>query len=390
MKKAFFSLILLAIGLVSFAQSETGSVQEKNSQQKYLTNRFWDNWFISGGVGAQVYFGENDNLGSFSKRITPAFNLSFGKWITPSIGFRIQGNGVRLNGFGGGPANPYYAGIEDGVAKQEWEYLNLHGDILLNLSAALGGYKPDRFYEMIPYVGFGGVTTINEEHNDREFAFNAGLINKFRLSEAFDLNLELQGTLINQRFDGETGESRGEGIGAALIGITYKFKDRGFNKYSAPLPAEPQLISAEDLARLRQQVNAEQARAKQLQDELTAEKNKPQTTVIEKDLVAAQLAVFFPIDKATMTAKEKINLGFVADVIKQYPNEKFVITGHADKATGNPEYNQKLSEKRAQAVVDVLVKEFGVNSSQLEAKGVGDKENSFETPVLNRVVILRQ
>ncbi|MDD4033092.1 MAG: OmpA family protein, partial [Bacteroidales bacterium] len=87
---------------------------------------------------------------------------------------------------------------------------------------------------------------------------------------------------------------------------------------------------------------------------------------------------------------EKINLGFVADVIKQYPNEKFVITGHADKATGNPEYNQKLSEKRAQAVVDVLVKEFGVNSSQLEAKGVGDKENSFETPVLNRVVILRQ
>lgn len=390
MRKALLSLIILAISLVSFAQSETGSDQEKNSKQKYVTNGFWDNWFISAGVGGQVYFGENDDLGSFSKRITPAFNFSVGKWITPSIGFRGQISGFAAKGFTLDEENRYVRGIEDGLYKQEWDYLNIHGDILFNVLNAISGYRTDRFYEVIPYIGFGGITSLNSGSSDQEFSWNGGIINKFRISDAIDLNLELQGTLIRQSFDGEVGGRMGEGIGAALVGITYKFKNREFKKYTAPVPAAPQLISAEDLAKLRQQVAAEQARAKQAQDELNAERNKPKTTIVEKDFVAAPLAVFFAIDKAIITAKEKINLGFVADMIKQYPNEKFMIIGHADKATGNPAYNQKLSEKRAQAVVDMLVKEFGVNSNQLQAKGVGDTENSFATPTLNRVVILRQ
>ena len=390
MRKAFITITILALGITSFAQNEPAAGLEKASKQKYMINGFWDNWFITLDAGAQMYFGESDNLGSFTDRLTPAFSLSAGKWITPVIGLRAQVTGFNLIGYTGTATNKFVSGSESGYFKQEWDYINVNGVALLNLSAALAGYKADRTYEIIPYAGFGGIAALSGPDNIMEPSVQAGLINKFRLSDALDLNLELKGTMIHQDFDGESGGSRLEGIGAAVLGLTYKFKNRGFTPYVPAAPAEPQLISAEELARLRQQVVSEQARARQLQDEIAAEKAKPSGVVVEKDLVAAGLAVFFDFDKSIVSDKEKVNLGFVAEAIKNYPNEKFLITGHADKATGPADYNQKLSERRAQAVVDMLVNEFGVNRNQLEAKGVGDKENSFPTPVLNRVVILKQ
>ena len=61
----------------------------------------------------------------------------------------------------------------------------------------------------------------------------------------------------------------------------------------------------------------------------------------------------------------------------------------ADKATGTPAYNQKLSEKRAQNVADALVKKFGVKASQLQVVGKGGVDNLYEGGVqLSRVVIV--
>ena len=62
--------------------------------------------------------------------------------------------------------------------------------------------------------------------------------------------------------------------------------------------------------------------------------------------------------------------------------------GHTiDEATGSAKWNQKLSEERAQAVYDALVKE-GVNKDQLELIGFGGTANMFGKNFLNRVVIL--
>ena len=68
MKKTFVMLLIIAsTPLLSFAQERTEIVvQEKNTGWSgYVTNRFWDNWFISVGAGAQVYFGQSDSKGKF-------------------------------------------------------------------------------------------------------------------------------------------------------------------------------------------------------------------------------------------------------------------------------------------------------------------------------------
>lgn len=65
--------------------------RKENAAKSYRveTNRFGANWFISGGVGAQMYFGDNDGKADFGKRLAPALDIAVGKWFTPGIGLRV-------------------------------------------------------------------------------------------------------------------------------------------------------------------------------------------------------------------------------------------------------------------------------------------------------------
>ena len=71
--------------------------------------------------------------------------------------------------------------------------------------------------------------------------------------------------------------------------------------------------------------------------------------------------------------------------MKNNPNTKAVITGYASPE-GSASFNQKLSEKRAKAVKDILVKKYNIDSSRIvtEGKGVG---SIFSSPSWNRVSI---
>lgn len=63
----------------------------------------------------------------------------------------------------------------------------------------------------------------------------------------------------------------------------------------------------------------------------------------------------------------------IAKVLKDNPQYKFLIAGHTD-AEGSDEYNLKLSEKRANAVKNFLIKQHGIPAEQLEAKGLGESQ----------------
>lgn len=110
--------------------------------------------------------------------------------------------------------------------------------------------------------------------------------------------------------------------------------------------------------------------------------------VTEKVAVAPEMAVFFKINKWDLTDESKINISLLAKAMKQNPDVKWVINGYADSATGTPEGNQKLSERRAQVVYDALIAE-GVSPDQLVTVANGGKENMFGKNKLNRVSIVQ-
>ncbi|MDE2227848.1 MAG: OmpA family protein [Alphaproteobacteria bacterium] len=81
--------------------------------------------------------------------------------------------------------------------------------------------------------------------------------------------------------------------------------------------------------------------------------------------------VYFDTDKAIVKPESKPTLDEVANLLKIDRSLKLEIAGHTDN-TGDKAHNQKLSEDRAKAVVDALVKQYGIDPKRLQAKGYGD------------------
>lgn len=89
-------------------------------------------------------------------------------------------------------------------------------------------------------------------------------------------------------------------------------------------------------------------------------------------LTLGENAVRFATNKATLTATAQANLDKLVPVFKDYENTNIVIYGYTD-STGAVDYNQKLSEKRANSVRNYLASK-GLNNSRFETKGLGVKD----------------
>jgi OOP family OmpA-OmpF porin len=81
--------------------------------------------------------------------------------------------------------------------------------------------------------------------------------------------------------------------------------------------------------------------------------------------------ILFDVDKTEIKPESTKTLDEVASLLKIDRALKLEISGHTDN-TGDKDHNQKLSEGRAQAVVDTLVKKYGIDAARLQAKGYGD------------------
>ena len=81
--------------------------------------------------------------------------------------------------------------------------------------------------------------------------------------------------------------------------------------------------------------------------------------------------VTFDFDKDVLTPLSQEVLDTVATVLKNYPNQHFLIAGYTD-VRGGFDYNIDLSRRRAKAVYDALV-ERGVAKSQIYWYGFGKK-----------------
>ena len=95
-------------------------------------------------------------------------------------------------------------------------------------------------------------------------------------------------------------------------------------------------------------------------------------SVPEKPMVKVciPLNLNFEIDRAEILPEFDLDIAKVADFMKEHPTSTAVIEGHTDNV-GTEVHNQKLSQRRAESVVNYLVDKFGIERSRLEAKGYG-------------------
>ena len=70
MKKGLLFILLAAVSVCLPAQEK----EKAAKSYRVETNTFGANWFISGGVGAQMYFGDNDSKAGFEKYSSGCYN----------------------------------------------------------------------------------------------------------------------------------------------------------------------------------------------------------------------------------------------------------------------------------------------------------------------------
>ncbi|MBI3608432.1 MAG: OmpA family protein [Nitrospirae bacterium] len=99
------------------------------------------------------------------------------------------------------------------------------------------------------------------------------------------------------------------------------------------------------------------------------EKVADTTRTADGIIVTMKDKILFDVDSAALRPAATASLDKLAAVLTKYPKTTITVAGHTDN-TGRPDYNQKLSERRANAVKFALV-DRGVGANRVTAMGFG-------------------
>ena len=355
-------LMVLALASVSVA----GMAQETTEKYSVATNSFWSNWFIQANVAGTAFYSSQENNLNLSNSPLKGFrnnlgaSVAIGKWFTPGLGLRTKVNGVwgrTVNG--------------DDKKANASKYWQANEQVLFNLSNMLCGYNPDRVWNFIPYAGAG--IGRNMTYNSYAMGLQAGLLNEFRLSRKFALNLDLSFGLHEPDFDGNgianassrSPKSKDRDLNLE-IGLTYNLGKATWNK--VPDVDAINALHQSQLDALNAQLADANAENDRLNNLIKNHKCPEAKTVTVKEVATAPVSIFFNIGKSKIASRK--DLQNVKAMTETNKDAKFVVTGYADSKTGSASYNQKLSQKRAEAVANELVK-MGVSRDNIEivAKG---------------------
>lgn len=370
MKK--FLLALAVVGLSTSAVAQ----QTEIPTHKYsvATNSFWANWYVSAGADFTAAYTSQENCcnkNPFSvDRGTFGFDVAVGKWFTPGIGLRTKFNGI------------WAKQVNTRDDHHSYNYWNIHEDVTFNLSNLLFGYNEKRVWNFIPYVGMGVMR--NMSANEYALTYNFGLLNNFRVSSRVQIFADLSCTAGEGFIDGADfgypaksvfATRRYDKLVGLSVGVTYNLGKHTWEK--TPDVDALMAMNKEQLDALNASLKEQQDENARLRDMLANQ--KPVTKVETKtQVVTTAQSVFFNIGSSKIASrKDLVNVKEVAEYAKAN-GSKILVTGYADSKTGSAEFNKQLSEKRAQAVADELVK-MGVNRDNIitEAKGGVDTISPF-------------
>lgn len=387
MKKTVFAVLLMATGVATPAMLAAAPQEEAKteSSKEIVLNSFKDNWMISLEGGADFSLGRFDSNASFGKRIAPVFGLNVEKWFSPIIGLRLGADYYGIKGaalWGHGVSNEM---LDNTYYKQSYGLIVPGLDVMGDLASLFCGYR-ERVYSPILYVGMSvpvGISGEGDIPNWANMGMRGGLLNRFRLSDAWAINLDLRFDVLETTVSNEGNHGKAF---SALVGVTYKFKDRGWKSPEIPVvaPVVGKYSDAEGDALVAQLRDANRKIAN-LEQQLAECKNRPAEKVVEEP--APVVTVYYNINSSELQSKDRVVLRAVAKAIKANEGKKYVITGYADSETGTAAFNAKLRKARAERVYDALVS-YGVNPDQLEQKTSDAKLDRFGSYILDRAATI--
>lgn len=371
-------------------------------EQDSIVYEFNPHWYIQGAFGYQYTIGESDAATLSS----PNAQLGFGYNFTPVWGLRFNVNAWQSrDGYIPGDLlsdelrAKFYQATNNENLEWKWYYVAPALDVTMDLTNLIGGWKHDRVCNVGLFAGIGANIFFK---NDQAVAANqtlvdvfgpstsgnerlellwgqeggckasvlgqAGVFVDFRITDHFRMGLELQGDMLADKYNSKKAENPDWYLNA-LVTARYNFgatyKEKRVKKPQDCGPCEPSIVE------------------KTVHD--TVYINNVDTIDNSEPL---KVEIFFQISSDYVNPTEYTKVMQVVDFMRAHPESKVSITGYADRGTGNPTINQRISEKRANVVKNELINKYGIAADRIEAKAMGDSEQPHgDDPILNRVSI---
>ncbi len=371
--KTLFAASLLALG------ATTAKAQATYTASNGDEYTFKGHWFLDLQAGGQYTLGE----AKFKDLLSPNFQVGLGYQFNPVFGMRLQGNGLwskgGWNGYKGkdGKATPY-------TADYKWKYVAPGLDFMFNLSNLFCGWNPNRVFNATVFVGGGAniawgndevneiATSLKDQNNFLlDYVWDgtkvrpygrAGLDLNFKVSKAVSIMLEGNANILSDKYNSKNGDNP-DWYFNALVGVrinlgkSYTKKEKPVEE-PAPAPAPVQEYVA------------------------------PQPEPVEKKVEEMRRDIFFLINQNKIRPAEDAKIKEVVDFLNANPDAKVTVTGYADAGTGNDAINDRIAAKRAAAVVWMLEKKYGVDSSRISSDSKGARVQPFADNDSNRVSIM--
>lgn len=376
---------LMCLALASLMGTVAVNAQNNDTKPAHKTVFAKDgagsHFFIEVGDYATFLQAGTNNSTAFGDRLSflnPT--LSVGRWHRPYFA-------TRLN-LQGGQFKDHFPLTTFGTVQGKYTYLNGSLDFMFDVINYFAPYKENRFFHIIPFVGVGAGYIFDAELGNTGIATDelkrvsplatAGLQLKFRVTKCIDFNLEGKVTANDYRVPSyaEGDEVRGGYLGSLGASLTFHLGKKAFT------PIKPQDDAL--VASLNNQINALRAENAELAKRPV---DCPEVEAPQVAGVAVGNVVYFRLNSAVVDPNQMINIRNIAEYAKNN-TETITLVGHADRQTGTPEYNYKLSERRAEAVKKVLVEKFGISADRIKTSWEGDRVQPYAENVWNRVVIM--
>ena len=332
--------------------------------------------------GAQYTLGE----AKFGDLISPNVQLGLGYQFSPVFGMRLQANGWQSKGgWSGFRANP---GETPYNATYKFKYMAPGVDFMFNLSNLFCGWNPNRVLNVTAFLGGGAnIAWDNDEVNElaaimkKTSAYNleylwdgtkvrpygrAGLELAFKVSKSVSLMLEGNANITSDKYNSKKA-GKPDWYFNALAGLRINL-GKSYTKKAKPVE--------------------EPAPAPAPKQEYVAPKPEPKPAPVEKKVEEIRRDIFFTINSYKIAPSEDAKIREVVDYLGKNPEAKVVVTGYADKGTGNDRINDRIAAKRAAAVVWMLEKRYGIPAERITEDSKGARVQPFAENNMNRVSIM--
>ena len=362
------------------------SAQAQAQQEGTTVYDFNPHWYVQlQPLGLQYTLGELDfgDLNHYNIQAAAGYNfnkilgarLSVNAWSSKA-GIEIDQSDLRGSKF---------------QREWKWNYIAPSLELTANLTNAFFGYKHNRLFNLTGFIGVGAniawhndeaheaywslcsYLQSNKEDENLEYLWSgtktkitgrAGLMGDFRINDRFSAGLEVNANVLSDKYNSKNA-GNADWYFNALAGVKMNLGPTYTTRIIPPV--EPEI--------------------RYVEKEVIKEVQVPGKTETIIKVAPLRRDIFFKINSTKIRPTETTKIADIANYLNDNPNAKVVMTGYADKGTGNATINARLAAGRAEAVKNMLVKQYNIPESRISYDSKGDTVQPFSENDKNRVTI---